>query len=50
MSIDSDHALITACVLPVLASRKMQGEDVAGSSQAGDVYVDLLAGVAPYDD
>lgn len=50
VSIDSDDALITTCVLPNLASKKTQGEDVAGSSQVGDDYIDLLAGVAPYDD
>ena len=50
VSINLDDALITASVLPVLVSRKMQGEDVSSSSQVGDDYVNLLVGVAPYDD
>ena len=50
VSMDLDEVLISSCVLPLLAAKKNQQGDVAGSSLGGDDPIDILAGVTPYDD
>ena len=50
VSIDFDEAIISSCVMPLLAAKKNQQGDVAGSSHGNDDVIDILAGKTPYDD